>query len=306
MKFPSQVILILLTLTSTIICKETKIQLSQKPSSPMPIVYIPGLGSSCFIDGISSFYKEIKNKNPHGNKLHCIDAAPFILSIFTGMRYQATHACKMLNKKADEWNLRNGFIILGSSQGNLIGRYILQQCEVGQYVRRFISSGGPHMGVMRVPKTGMGFFGKIINGVVEDFVYNWIIQRLIGPAGYFKSLSKYSKYLKDSIFLPDLNNERNFSQQSKDRMQQLQALVLVKYTKDHVIYPNESEHFGYYADKTQTTMVKMADTELYKKDLLGLKALNDAGKIFFYNSPHDHLGMTLEEVHQFIFPHCGN
>lgn len=276
----------------------------QAPTNTMPIVYIPGLGSSCFIDGISSFYKEIKNKNPYGNKMYCIDPAPSVFSILTSIKYQAKRACELINKRVEEWKLDQGFIILGSSQGNLLGRYILQNCEAGKYVKRYISSGGPHMGVMRVPRTGYGFFGKIINGVVEDFVYNPLIQRMIGPAGYFKSLSKYETYLKNSIFLPDLNNERSFNQQYKDRMSQLEALVLVKYTKDHVIYPNESEHFGYYADSTQTTMVKMEDTDTYKNDTLGLRELNESGRIFFYDSPHDHLGMTIEEVHEFIFPHC--
>jgi palmitoyl-protein thioesterase len=225
--------------------------------------------------------------------------------MLTNFKHQAKRGCKLINKKLDEWNLRNGFILFGSSQGNLIARYVIQACEAGQYVRRYISSGGPHMGVMRVPKTSDKGLGKLFNNLIIDVIYSPLIQWTIGPAGYFKSLKRYDTYLDKCIFLPDLNNERNYNEQYRQRMINLDQMVLMKYTKDSVIHPNESEHFGYYKDHTQTEIVKMEDTEGYKQDLIGLKTLNEANKIFFYESPHDHLRMTIEELKDLIFPHFG-
>ena len=44
------------------------------------------------------------------------------------------------------------FNIIGMSQGALISRYLIQDCDLGQYkVHNFLSIGGPMMGVQKTP-----------------------------------------------------------------------------------------------------------------------------------------------------------
>ena len=61
--------------------------------------------------------------------------------------------------------------------------------------------------------------------------------------------------------MPKVNNEIVFTPQYKNRMTQLKFLVAVKYLKDTVVVPKESEHFGYFADASETTFIKMEDTQ---------------------------------------------
>jgi len=41
-----------------------------------------------------------------------------------------------------------------------------------------------------------------------------------------------------------------------------------------MIYPNDSEWFGFYEDGSTTKIIQMNETNWYKKDLFGLKGLD--------------------------------
>jgi len=120
-------------------------------------------------------------------------------------------ACKELERNETVYNLKNGFLLFGSSQGNIVSRYIIQECSVGKYVKGYISSGGPHSGVIRIPHTNYEKYEKLINNLAEDLVYTPEIQYAIAPAGYFRSLRYYDRYLDDCILLPYLNNQKVFN-----------------------------------------------------------------------------------------------
>lgn len=107
------------------------------------------------------------------------------------------------------------------------------------------------MGVLRIPDTSYEKAQKIINEIAEDVVYQPEFQDVIAPAGYFKSLKYYSKYLQHCSLLPYINNEKVFNPQYKNRMTQLKFLAAIKYLKDTVVVPKESEHFGYFADASE-------------------------------------------------------
>jgi len=72
---------------------------------------------------------------------------------------------------------------------------------------------------------------------------------LIGPAGYFRDVSTpeaYAKYLEDSVFLPDLNNERGdetTKAATKSKFSSLDKVMLVMFDGDTVVHPQESEWF---------------------------------------------------------------
>ena len=89
--------------------------------------------------------------------------------------------------------------------------------------------------------------------------------------------------------MPELNNEKNFNQTFKDNFASLDSLTLVKALNDTMVYPNDSEWFGFFKDGSQKEKVAMKDTDLYKNDNFGLKTLDEAGKITFYSTEGDHL-----------------
>jgi len=48
--------------------------------------------------------------------------------------------------------------------------------------------------------------------------------------------------------MPEANNEINFNQTYFDNMVSLESLALVKALKDTMVWPNDSEWFGFFAD----------------------------------------------------------
>jgi len=69
---------------------------------------------------------------------------------------------------------------------------------------------------------------------------------------------------------------------------------------DTVVYPRESEWFW---ELEATGKVKdVVDTDFYKNDLIGLKALNEAGKVQFLSFPGQHLTITDDQIDNIISP----
>jgi palmitoyl-protein thioesterase len=74
------------------------------------------------------------------------------------------------------------------------------------------------MGVSAFPHCKEGVACYPINKITKSMVYTEFIQSHIGPAGYFRDAGNLDKYLSNSHFLPDLNNERDASPARKERV----------------------------------------------------------------------------------------
>ena len=66
-----------------------------------------------------------------------------------------------------------------------------------------------------------------------------------------------------------------------------------------MVYPNEGEHWGHFADNSYTVL-PMRETAWYKKDLFGLRTADEAGKIMFDSTPGNHLQFTDAELLGFV------
>lgn len=72
----------------------------------------------------------------------------------------------------------------------------------------------------------------------------------------------YDKYLRNSQFLADINNERPDKQQVyKDNMLSLKQLVLVRFSDDLLVVPRDSAWFGYWNGHR---LQSMNETQLYQ------------------------------------------
>jgi len=101
------------------------------------------------------------------------------------------------------------------------------------------------MGVQDIPGCFEGALCDKINWAVRKGAYLNIAQEHIGPAGYFRDPKEMRRYKKHSVFLPELNNEvsHDMSEQNKARFSALEGAMLVMFSEDTVVYPNESEWF---------------------------------------------------------------
>lgn len=167
-----------------------------------PVVLFHGLGDECTNSGFSKLTQSIaKDLNTYAA---CIEIGNGMLTSFIkDFRKQAEEACQKLKQDP---KLQGDIQVVGLSQGALIGRYIIESCDFNGRVVRYLSIGGPQMGVSKLPGCFGGFFCGIVNWVLDKLIYYSAVQKHAGPAGYFHNPSKESHYLKSSVFLPELNN----------------------------------------------------------------------------------------------------
>ena len=97
-------------------------------------------------------------------------------------------------------------------------------------------------------------------------------------------------FLHGSKFLADLNNVKDKKKpEYKSALLGLKNLVLVKWSNDTSIVPKESSHFGFYNIGQDRTTHSLQEMELYKEDWLGLKVLQEEGKLHFKTMQGDHM-----------------
>lgn len=101
-----------------------------------------------------------------------------------------------------------------------------------------------------------------------------------------------AEYRRVSIFLADINQERTFNATYKTNLLKIRNLVLVKFLRDTMVYPHESEHFGFYAINDTSRIIPLRESVLYQQDLLGLKTMDEQSRIKFLESDTDHLRFT--------------
>ena len=104
------------------------------------------------------------------------------------MNAQIEKACDLI--KSDPNLFGKNISVVGLSQGALVARSIIEQCDFQGSVKRYVSIGGPQMGVATIPQCFSGIFCDAINYVVDLFVYLPIVQNNIGPAGFFNNPRK--------------------------------------------------------------------------------------------------------------------
>src|SRR5260221_1949836 len=220
-----------------------------------------------------------------------------------------TSLCNMHNQvewlkeelQADE-HLKDGCIIIGHSQGGLIARYFIEKYN-NPRVYVYIAWGTPQHGIFGSPGNFDQRFAWLqnIQHHAYIFAYSYLMQRFISFAGYWKDPLHYEQYLQKCTFLPYINNEIDHpdAQTFKQNICNLIAMVLVQSTKEDVVEPAVSCHFGFYAPGSTDIIESIIDSEWYQSDALGLKTLadNDRLHLKFAHCLHTELQ---EDTYNFI------
>lgn len=243
--------------------------------------FFHGFGSSCFIES------HFKDHFP-GLDVKCIETGMGVIGSFED---QIKSGCLELSKEKDI--LAGGFTLIGISQGGLLARAILQECEVGKFVKRVISIGGPHMGVARVPFTG---HWNPLNLLVSLCKISFV-EKLIGPCGYVHDEQKLKDFRNA---LSRLNNYHDENPEYKRRVMALDLFMAIGFDDDQMIQPKNTSLFGFFADEKQDSYVDMEDTRLYKEDLVGIKALSDRKGLFRCSVPGGHLQLGEEGMRKLV------
>jgi palmitoyl-protein thioesterase len=203
--------------------------------------------------------------------------------------------------------LSGGFDCIAHSQGTLVARAYIESFNNPQ-VHTFISLAGPARGVFGTP----GLYDntwRILNhweNIARHLLYWSFIQHHIGFAGYWNDSVHHDQYLKKCLFLPVLNNEVDHPLASyyKNNLLKLENFVLVASSADVVIEPLESCHFGFYKNGSKEILESIYEWDVYKEDKLGLKTLDDTGRLHLLWANSSHCGMpeSRETFDRIILP----
>lgn len=268
---------------------------ASESGNPVPLVMWHGMGDTCcFPFSMGKLITLVKKQVP-GIYVQSVEIGGSISEdefngFFMGAEKQIGMVCKNLTSNP---NLRQGFNVIGFSQGGQFLRGLVQQCP-NVTVRNLISVGGQHQGVYGFPRC-IGTNVSLCNDMrrlLNIGAYNKIVQDVLVQAQYWHDPLNEEEYKKKCVFLPDLNQENSVNPDYKARLLTLQNLILVKFLEDEMVQPRESEWFGFYKPGQAKETYTLFESDLYKNDLLGLKTLNDTGRLHFLGAPFDHLQFT--------------
>ncbi|RYR16387.1 hypothetical protein Ahy_B04g073397 isoform E [Arachis hypogaea] len=132
-----------------------------------------------------------------------------------------------------------------------------------------------------------------------------LVDSIIKLEVYSKFVQDISDYIEGCNFLPKLNNEISTERNStyKQRFASLQNLVLIMFEQDTILIPKETAWFGYYPDGAFHPVLAPQQTKLYIEDWIGLRTLDEAGKVKFISVSGDHLGISSNDMKTYIVPY---
>ena len=152
-----------------------------------------------------------------------------------------------------------------------------------------IPSGFTHFAFSGLPKC----FGD--NHVICDYVRRLLnygayipwIQNSLVQAQYWHDPLDEETYRERSVFLADINNARSSFKNStyKENLTKLKKLVLIKFEGDTVVDPRETEWFEFYEPGQGITIQRYNETNLYQEDWIGLRTLDETGRLDLLSVP---------------------
>jgi palmitoyl-protein thioesterase len=237
-------------------------------NSVLPVAVLHGVESSSekmipFCDWIATNYnvKVFNIEIGNGEKT----------SIYTPLSKQLEELCATIYKIND---LQEGFNFIGMSQGGLLARGYVEQCNLYP-VKNLITLVTPHG-------------GEFIKAIKTNF-YTKFFQEHLSVAGYWRDPQDLTNYLSKCSYLPILNNEieTDESVEQLEQISKLEHFVMIWSPYDTVLSPAESGKFSFFDE--QLKVIRLEDTDLYKKDLLGLKYLNENGRLKTYQTNCSHV-----------------
>ena len=252
-----------------------------------PIAFFHGITDTC-----QQNTRLIENlKRDLGVHVECIEIGDgSIDSIVKPIHDQVIEACDKIKSNP---HFQEKFNIFGFSQGTLIGRYIIEKCDMKGQVAKYLSFDGPQMGIASIPKFNCGIFCDWICDMSASIAYQY--QDKIAPLGYYKYKYAQDTYMRTNKFLKMLNNENDIKDKEiKRRFSSLEKIKLIKSKHDTIIIPRDSCWFQFY-DKSGQYTVPLERTDFYINDFIGLKKLNEEGKVIFTEMSGEHVQFTNED-----------
>lgn len=264
-------------------------------TAQLPLVIWHGLGDDFEREGMQEVADLAASANP-GTYVHIIRLAESgggdrQATFFGNVTEQLATVCEQL---AAEPILSSAPAInaLGFSQGGQFLRGYIERCNKPP-VHNLVTFGSQHNGISEFQscKTGdwicNGAEALLRSGQWTDFVQSHLV-----PAQYFRDPESLDDYLEHSNFLADINNERELKNTKyKERLETLNKFAMFMFDEDTIAVPKESALFA-EVNITAGTVTPLQERPIYKEDWLGLKKLDEQGRLDFKSVPGQHMHLT--------------
>jgi len=268
-----------------------------------PTVVTHGMGDSCFNDGMIGITDLIGNTT--GDYAVCIKTGKnkasdtdngFFMSMDKNVDIFAA------NIKKDPVLANATWInCVGLSQGNSLCRGYIHRYN-DPPVANFLSVHGTVSGVAGFPNCNpAGLLGPVCKELADacgSAAYSALTQNVLFQADYFRDpLRVNTTAYKTTSEIAQWNNEGTVvNPEYKENFIKVKQFAMIKAMKDTMIFPNEGEWWGHFADGSQKKVLTMKETRWYTEDLFGLKTVDEAGKILFNSTAGNHLQFTHEQL----------
>lgn len=189
---------------------------------PLPVVLVHGI-----LDCVDNMYLvEMWVRTALGRQAHVLNVEignGIVDSVVRPMSWQLEELASAI--RADD-QLRDGFNIIGYSQGSLLARAYVQRYNSPR-VSTLISWVGPQAGQFGVPEWDE--LMNHLNKITSPMWYTPAVQERVSFANYWRDPMRLDLYRSASTFLADINNE-NLRKNStyKRNLLSLDAMVLVR------------------------------------------------------------------------------
>jgi len=272
-------------------------------NSSRPLVIWHGLGDSHSSPGMLEFMSLIRQIHP-GLFIHSIYVEKDLekdqkAGYFGNVDEQIDAVAEQL-AAIPELSGR-GFDAIGFSQGGQFLRAFIERYN-NPPVHNLITFGAQHMGVTDLPGCKpTDLLCQLFRSAARMGVYSGWAQNNLVPAQYYRDTTQMSTYLASNHFLTSINNEipASRNQTYVQNFASLSNLVLVLFTRDKTVVPKESAWFGSYAPssdsaRAEDTLVPMKLQPLYLEDWIGLKQLDQAGRVKLKSCIGEHMQLPQE------------
>ncbi|KAF9957020.1 hypothetical protein BGZ72_002258 [Mortierella alpina] len=289
-----------LSLAALVACAGSSTAAAAAVSSPgeplRPIVFYHGMGDSAHSKGMTQLFESIEDMAP-GIFIHSVSLADSEsddqrAGFFGNVNSQIEHVCQQL-KGIEE--LKDGFNAVGFSQGGQFLRAYIQRCN-DPPVHNLVTVGSQHGGVSDIPGCVQveDASCRLMRTIARGGVYSGYVRDHIVQAQYYKDPRNLERYLERNIFLPDINNELVIKNSTyAKRLSSINKMVMFMFKDDITVKPKETAWFGF--EDENGAIIDLEDQDQYKQDWLGLKTMDNAGKLVFDLLEGEHMQFSLED-----------
>lgn len=264
-------------------------------AAQVPVVLWHGMGDSCYNDfsmgRIEGLIADHLGEDAYVTSLCFGDneitdsASGFLME----SNKQVEKACRAI---AEDENLKDGYHAVGFSQGGQFLRAVAQRCP-SPPMKVLVSVGGQHQGVYGLPHCSAGPLCNAVRKLLSIAAYWPLVQDVLVQAQYWHDAHSPQRYRRGSTFLADINNDvADASQRDRsyaENLTKLDKLVLVRFNNDSMVVPRASSWFEFYAPGSTSQILPLEESAIYKEDWIGLKRLDESGRLVRLAIDGDHL-----------------